>query len=255
MLWMGVVAAVLRSRFVREDLVVGHIVEIQIVACWTANDWWVHAKIADERSHRDVHYIVAKTATIRPTPGNNAIAKARLNLADQSVVAENAQPRKSRVIRVGTLLSPIAGQATGICRQINFDQIGNKDPCDVSAACLDVGQLTIEDDLVDQSCQFGSYRILAKQVVIGLRTGAAVAILIGDSNQALVEERIALPGDLHPGAVQLRVTVSSRTIGLIAQYCYLTAAGGCVNADHLLVTAQFAYRDDKAHHVNVESAL
>src|SRR6476646_4723233 len=103
--------------------------------------------------------------------------------------------------------------------------------------------------------EFGSHRVFAEQLVIRLRTRSAVAILIGDSNQALVEERIALPGDLHPGAVQLRVTVSSRRIGLTAQYCYLTATGGCVNADHLLVTAQFAYRDDKAHHVNVESTL
>ena len=67
--------------------------------------------------------------------------------------------------------------------------------------------------------QFGSHRVLAEQVVIRLGTGTAVAILIGDSNQALVEERIALPGDLHPGAVQLRATVSYRTIGFIAQYC------------------------------------
>ena len=98
------------------------------------------------RSHRDVHYVVAKTATIRPAPGNNAIAKAWLNLADQSVAAENAQPGKSRVIRVGPLLSPIAGQAAGICGQINFDQIRNKNSCDVSPACLDVGQLAIEDE-------------------------------------------------------------------------------------------------------------
>src|SRR6476620_5805312 len=103
--------------------------------------------------------------------------------------------------------------------------------------------------------EFGSHRVFAEQLVIGLRTRSAVAILIGDSNQALVEERVALPGDLHPRAMQLRIAVSSRTIGFIAQYCYLTTAGSCVNADHLLVTAQFAYRDDKAHHVNVESAL
>jgi hypothetical protein len=45
---MGVIAAVLGCGFVREDLVVGHVVEVQIIACWTANDWWVHAKIADQ---------------------------------------------------------------------------------------------------------------------------------------------------------------------------------------------------------------
>jgi hypothetical protein len=52
------------------------------------------AKIADQSSHCDVHYIVAKTAAIRPAPGNNAIAKARLNLADQSVAAKDAQREK-----------------------------------------------------------------------------------------------------------------------------------------------------------------
>src|SRR5262245_6687096 len=111
---MGVVAAVLRCGFVREDLVIGHVVEVQIVTRWTANDWWVHAKIADQSSHRDVHYIVAKTAAVRPAPGDNAAAKARLNLADQSVATENAQPRKSRVIRVGPLLTTISRQTAGI---------------------------------------------------------------------------------------------------------------------------------------------
>src|SRR6266498_2720122 len=113
MLWMGVIAAVLRRRFVREDFVVGHVVEIQSVACRTANDWWVHAKIADQSSYRDVHYIVAKTATIRPAPGNNAIAKAWLNLADQSVAAENAQPRKSGIIRVGPCWVPLPASRQG----------------------------------------------------------------------------------------------------------------------------------------------
>src|SRR6266481_4883298 len=103
--------------------------------------------------------------------------------------------------------------------------------------------------------EFGSHRVFAEQLVVRLGTGTAVAILIGDSNQALVEQRIALPGDLHPWAPQLRTTVSSRTIGFIAQYLYLTAAGCCVHAGHLLVTAQFAYRDDERHEVNVETAL
>src|SRR5262245_14849968 len=112
---MRVIAAVLRRGFIREDLVVGHVVEVQIVACWTANDWWVHTKIADQSGDRDVDNVIAKTATIRPASGNNSIAKTWLNLADQSVTAENAQPRKSRVIRVWTLLSPIPGESTWIC--------------------------------------------------------------------------------------------------------------------------------------------
>src|SRR5262245_64166024 len=111
---MGVIAPVLRRRFVRKDLIVSHVVEVQVVSCWTANDWGVDAKIADQSSHRNVDYIVAKTATVWPAPGNNAIAKAWLNLADESVGAKNAQPGKSRVVRVRSLLGPIAGKAAGI---------------------------------------------------------------------------------------------------------------------------------------------
>jgi hypothetical protein len=33
-----------------------------------------------------------------------------------------------------------------------------------------------------------------------------------------------------------------RAVGFVTQYLYLTSAGGCVNADDLLVTAQFAHR-------------
>src|SRR5262249_31708356 len=103
---MGVIAAVLGCGFVREDLVVGHIVEVYTVANRAANNRRVDAKIADQSSHCDVHYIVAKTAAVRPAAGNNAIAKAGLNLADQTVAAKDAQAGKARVIRVGTLLSP-----------------------------------------------------------------------------------------------------------------------------------------------------
>ena len=200
-LWVGVVAAVLRRGFVREDLVVRHVIEVQIVSCWTANDWWVDAEIADQSSHRDVHYIVAKTAAIRPAAGNNAIAKARLNLADQSVAAKDAQAGEARVIWIDTLLSPVAGQPAAICRQINFNQIGNKNSRDVSPACLDVRQRAIEDNLVDQPRQFGRHRISAEQRIINLGTGTAVAVLIGDGDQTLVEKRIALTRDLHPRAV------------------------------------------------------
>ena len=96
-------------------------------------------------------------------------------------------------------------------------------------------------------CQFGSYRVFAEQLVIRLRAGSAVAILIGDGNQALVEERVALPGDLHPRAMSVADRhVSPSSLGFIAQYLYLTAAGGCVNADDLLVTAQFGLPESPA---------
>src|SRR5438132_1221233 len=248
MLWVGMVAAVLWRRFVREDLVVSHVVEVHTVACWTANDRRVDAKIADQSSHRDVHYIVAKTATVWPAAGNNAIAKARLDLADQSVAAKDAQAGEARVIRVGTLLSAIACQPARVGGQINFNQIGNKNSRDVSPTCLNVRQRAIEDNYVDQVRQFGSYRVSSEQRIINLGAGAAVAILIGDGDQTLVEQRVALTCDLHPPTEPLRIAI-------LAQDLYLTAAGGCIETNNLLVTAQFAHRNHERHEVNVEPAL
>ena len=59
---MGVVAAVLRRGFIREDLVVGHIVKVHSVASWAANNWWVDAKIANQSRDRDVDYVVKNGA-------------------------------------------------------------------------------------------------------------------------------------------------------------------------------------------------
>src|SRR4029453_1992217 len=75
-----------------------------------------------------------------------------------------------------------------------------------------------------------------------------VTILIGDGDQTLVEERVPLTRDLHPATCDLWIPV-------LTQYLDLTAARGCVNADDLLVTAQFGQRKHKRHHVNVEPRL
>src|SRR5438034_8942799 len=146
MLWVGVVAAVLRRGFVREDRVVGQVIEVHTVARRTANDRWDDAKIADQSSHRDVHYIVAKTATVWPAAGNNAIAKARLDLADQSVAAKDTQAGETRVIRVGTLLRAIACKPARVGGQINLNQSGTNNSCDDSPACLHVRQRSLEDN-------------------------------------------------------------------------------------------------------------
>src|SRR5262249_45322250 len=117
-----------------------------------------------------------------------------------------------------------------------------------SPTCLDVGQLAAEDYYVNQVREFGSHRVTAEQLVIRLRAGSAIAILIGDGNQALVEQRVALPRYLDPWSGVLRVAV-------LAEYLHLTSAGGRINTDDLLVTAQFAYRNHQRHEMNVESAL
>jgi hypothetical protein len=152
-------------------------------------------------------------------------------------------------------LGSISGEAAAIGRQINLDHIGNKNSRDISPTCLDVRQLAIEDNLVNQSRQFWSLRVSAEQLAIRLGAGTAVTVLIGNGNQTLVEERVALPGNLDPGTKQLRVAISHRALGFIAQYLYLTAAGGCINANDLLVAAQLAYRNHQYHEMKVKPAL
>src|SRR5262249_172631 len=123
--------------------------------------------------------------------------------------------REAGVIWIGPLLSSVAGQAAGICGQINFNQIRNENSRNVSPPCLDVRQLAIEDNLVDQSRQFWSLRVLAEQRIIRLGARAAVAILVGGSNQTLVKERITLTRDLYPGAMKLLAVIPHEAVGFV----------------------------------------
>lgn len=76
---MTMVSAVLRSGFVRKYLVVGHVIPIDVVPGWSANDWRTGAQIADKRSDSNIHDIVAKATPIGPTTGDSATAKTGLN--------------------------------------------------------------------------------------------------------------------------------------------------------------------------------
>ena len=68
---------------------------------------------------------------------------------------------------------------------------------------------------------------------------AAVAVLIRNGNQPLVEERIALTRDLQPRSCHLRIAI-------VAQDLYLTTAGGCIDADDLPVTGQIRSPESRA---------
>src|SRR5438876_7221791 len=103
--------------------------------------------------------------------------------------------------------------------------------------------------------ELGSHRVFAKQLVVGFGTGAAVAILVGDGDQTFVEKRVALTRHLHPGTKLLRTAIPGQASCFIAQYSYLTAAGSCIDANNLLVTAQFGDRNHQRHEVDVEPAL
>src|ERR1051326_1119955 len=88
-LWVMMVASVLRGGFVWEDLVVGHVVPVHIVAGRTADGRRAGSEIADQRRHRDIHDVVSETAAIRPTARHRAAPKTGLNRAGQGIAAED----------------------------------------------------------------------------------------------------------------------------------------------------------------------
>src|SRR5689334_22121697 len=119
---MLMVAAVLRRRFIGEDLVEGHIVMIDSIAGWTTNDQvvWI-SQIADQRSHGDVYNIVSKTPAIGPSARNeSAILERILNIALQHVAAEDAQARETGVVRITRATASQTGTVRG---KIDLDQI------------------------------------------------------------------------------------------------------------------------------------
>src|SRR6476659_3758208 len=63
---VGVIAPILRRRGIGEDLVVGHVVLVDVVASRPANDRRADAQVADQRRHRDVDHIVSEAPTVRP---------------------------------------------------------------------------------------------------------------------------------------------------------------------------------------------
>ena len=97
---MRVPAPVLRRGLVREDLVERHVVRIDVVPCGTTNDRRARAQVADQCRDRDIDNVVSEPPAIRPSSGNDAVAEAGLDLADEHIAAEDAQPREARVVRV-----------------------------------------------------------------------------------------------------------------------------------------------------------
>src|SRR6185369_10080631 len=63
---MRVRAPVLRGGFVREDLVIGHVVEVHVIAGRAANHRRTYPQITDERGDCDVHHVIAEAPSVRP---------------------------------------------------------------------------------------------------------------------------------------------------------------------------------------------
>src|SRR5690349_17668910 len=117
---MLVVATVLRCRFIRKYFVESHVVAIDSITCWTTNDQVVRiAQVTNQRSHSDVHHVVAKAPAIGPSTRNEpAILEWILNVALEHVAAEDAQPRVSIVVGV---IWTTSGKAHFARRQVDLD--------------------------------------------------------------------------------------------------------------------------------------
>src|SRR5262249_51229981 len=115
-----------------------HVVTIYTVTCRTTNDQVVRIpQVANQCSHGDVYNIIPKPPAIRPSARNEpAVLERILNAALQHVTAEDAQTRVSGIVWVGWISRSTSGKANFVRRQVDLDQIGNVNACDVRAISL-----------------------------------------------------------------------------------------------------------------------
>src|SRR5688572_5031482 len=246
---MFVVAAVLRRRFVRKHFVESHVVLIDAVTCRTANDQIIRiAQVADQSSHGYVYNVIAKATAIGPTARNEpAVLKRILNVALQHVAAEDAQTRESGVVRVGWIIRTTTRKPRFVRRQVNLNDIGNVNGCDVGAIVFRSNGC-VENELVYQARQLRRLGVLSKQLAVARWACAAVQILIGNRHQAFVKKWISLARNLHEWSIVLRLL-------LVVQHSYRSTARSCVNTGDLLVAAEFRDGHLERHQMQVESAL
>ena len=148
---MPVDAPVLRRGLIREHLVVRLIVVIHAVARRKqVNHGRRHAQVAQQRVDGNVRHIVAEAPAVWPAAGNEAaVAEGVLDFALQHVAAEDAQSRVTRIIRIGRIIRAAPREAHLAGGEIDFDQVGNVDRCDIRAVVRDLRPATSEQDRVD----------------------------------------------------------------------------------------------------------
>src|SRR5262249_31774215 len=143
---VGMVSSVLRSGFIRKDLIESHVVPVDSVARRSADNqvWWV-PQVADEGSDRNVGHVISKSATIRPTARNEtAIFEGILNPALQDIAAEHTESGEARVIRISRIARTVSSKTRARSREIHFDEIRDEDRCDVGAPGFDAGDIWIK---------------------------------------------------------------------------------------------------------------
>ena len=123
---MGVVAAILRSRLVREHAVVVHVIGEHSVAIWKR----VLIRGRQQRVERDVHDIVTEPATIWPATRNVLV----LERTEQHVAAEDAQACEMCFV----IVAPGIRQAYARSGKIHLDQIRDEDSGEIRTTRRDL---------------------------------------------------------------------------------------------------------------------
>src|SRR5262245_38046823 len=239
-------AAVEWRRRIREDLVVGDVVAVDVVAGRANDDRRADAQVADERRHRDIDNIVSKSAAVRPSAGHGAVTESCLDRTRQRVAAEDAQPRETHVVWIRRMVHAAAGKPRRRGRQVHLDQIGNEDSRDVGAVRRR-RDVSSEHERVEERRQLRSQRVLLEQQRVKLRRRTAVEVFILDCDEPFVEQRIALTADLHEVA-KVRVTGGAKDLDA-------APARGRVDAHNLLIAAELFERNVERHRMDVESTL
>jgi len=272
-------APVLRSRLVRKHFVEDHIILIHVIAKRTADDQGSRiAQVAGESRDCDIHDVITETPAIGPAAWNNPRSKLRkpgLDLTNEHITAEDAEPREARIIWVRRVRGAAPRQARRAGGEIDLDQVGDEDCSDVATVHVDTWQIRLEDEEVQQRRQLRSHGILAEDLVINGGTRPAVPVFIPYGDQALVEERISLPSDLDKITIVIATTTAIIVIiviivvaaqepdlviaydpDLVIAYDLDPLPARCgINAHNLLVATEFADRNFQGHQMKVEAAL
>src|SRR5262249_53205283 len=173
--------------------------------------------------------------------------------AFQNVAAKDAQAGEAQIVGVARRAWPVARQPNRVGRKIDLDQVGDEDRRNVHAILVNRQLLAAADQQVDQRGQFGILGVLAEDLRVHGRQGAAVGVLVFQRDQSLIEERIALTRDLRVGDAADQVEeAATRAAALHGRY---HAARGREYADGLLIAAEFTQGNAQGHQVYVEPTL
>ena len=124
-----------RRRGVGEDLVVGDVVGVDVVASRPTHD--ASRQVADQRGDRDIDDVITEAPAVRPTTRHRNSLQRR----KQRVAAEDAETREAGVVGVGRVHRTASRQPRGPGGQIDLDQIRDENADDILPAALDSGDV------------------------------------------------------------------------------------------------------------------